>query len=98
MTTEDKFLEKVLVFVDRNGSIEDKISNPMSCSLKMSYASKDLKINMQAYSHCQGNGSCSAKVIYNGKVVYEASGGFTSTCHNVTAKVHKPGDWEKLIK
>lgn len=98
MASADSFMEKVLVFVDRNGTVEDKTSNPMSCSLKMSYASNDLKIKMHAYSHCQGNGSCSAKVTYKGKVVYEASGGFTSTCRNVTAKVHTSGDWEKLIK
>ena len=98
MASADSFMEKVLIFVDRNGVVESKTSNPMSSSLKMSYASGDLKIKMQAYSHCQGNGSCSAKVTYKDKVVYEASGGFTATCHNVIVKKYKPGDWEKIVK
>lgn len=97
MSKEDDFLLKVLVFVDRNGKIESKNSNPMSCSLQMAYDANDLKIKMSAYSHCQGNGSCGAKVTYKGKVVYDASGNFTTRPFNTTAKKHSPGNWEKLI-
>lgn len=93
----DKFLEDVMVFVDRNGSIDSKTSNPMSCSLKMTYKSKDLKITMSAYSHGMGNGSCGAVVIYKKEVVYEASGGFTARSNGVKTKTYKSGPWEKLI-
>lgn len=94
---DDKFLEKVLVFVDQNGTIEDKYSTPMSCSLKMKYEDKALKIKMHAYSHGMGNGSCSAKISYEHKVVYEASGCFTAAPFNTKVKKYVPGKWEKLM-
>jgi hypothetical protein len=94
----DKYLENVLVFVDRNGSIESKQSTPMSCSLQMKYDNGDLKVKMHAYSHGMGNGSCGATVTYKGEVVYEAAGSFTARPYSTKVKTHKPGPWEKLMK
>lgn len=93
----DKFMERVLVFVDRNGTLETKSGTPMSCSIKMSYNKDRLQINMHAYSHGMGNGSCGAEVTYKGTQVFKAYGGFTSTCHNVVATTFKRGDWEKIV-
>lgn len=94
----DKFLEKVLVFVDRNGIVLSKSSNPMSANLKMEYKKDELYIEMKAYAHCMGNGSCSATIKYKNKVVYNAGGSFTSSPFNTKVEVYKPGKWEKLIQ
>lgn len=94
----DQYLEDVLVFVDRNGYIVSKDSNPMSCSLHMEYDKSDLKVKMNAYSHCQGNGSCNATVTYKGKVVYQANGSFTSRPYNSAVTKYVPGAWEELMK
>jgi hypothetical protein len=94
----NKFMERVLVFVDRNGVVKSKNGTPMSSSLRMSYDVKDLKITMSAFAHGMGNGSCGAKVVYKGETVFDASGCFTSSPYNVKATIYKPGSWEKLIK
>lgn len=100
MSKDDKFLEQVLIFVDRNGVVLSKDSNPMSCSLKMSYQSKtpDLKIEMHAYAAAQGNGSCSAEVMYEGEIVYKASGCFTASPFKTKVEKYIPGEWEDLIQ
>lgn len=97
MKDDDKFLESVLVFVDRNGSIVSKQSTPMSCSLKMEYDTKDLKVTMSAYSHGMGNGSCNAVVTFGGKVVYKAAGSFTSSPYNVEVSKYESGAWERMM-
>ncbi len=94
---DDKFLEEVMVYVDRNGTVDDKHSTPMSCSLKMSYKQGDLSITMHAYAHGMGNGSCGATVKYKGKTVYSASGNFTSGPFNTKVSKYTPGAWEKLL-
>lgn len=96
MTKLDDLMDRVLVFVDRNGSLLVKDNNPMYCSIEMQYFHKGTNITMSVYSHCQGNGSCSAKVIHKGKVVFDASGCYTSSPFKVKADIYIPGDWERL--
>jgi hypothetical protein len=93
----NKFLENVLVFVDRNGTILDKHSTPMSTSLHMQYKQGDLDIDMHAFAHGMGNGSCSATITYQGEVVYQAGGSFTSSPYNVEVKKYSSGAWEQLM-
>jgi hypothetical protein len=93
----DKYLENVLVFVDRNGVVVDKHSTPMSSSLKMKYENGDLHVSMNAYAHGMGNGSCGATVKYKGKIVYKAAGSFTSSPYNTKVDKYVTGEWEKLM-
>lgn len=93
----DKYLEEVMVYVDRNGTVDSKHSTPMSSSLKMSYNQGDLSITMHAYAHGMGNGSCGATVKYKGKVVYSAGGKYTAGPFGTKVSKYVPGDWEKLL-
>jgi hypothetical protein len=93
----NKFLERVLVFVDRNGVVQAKDSSPMHSALSMSYKRGKLAIKMHATAYAQGNGSCGASVKYNGKTVFTAAGCFTSAPWDVVITTYKPGAWEKLI-
>lgn len=98
MSTEDKLLEDVLVFIDRRGSLDDKVSTPNSCSIKMSYKDDVFEMKMHAYSHGMGNGSCGATIKENGKVVFEGSGSFMSRPSGSKIKTQTSGAWEKKIK
>ena len=98
MKNPDKFLENVLVFVDRNGFIVNKQSTPMSCSLEMKYENGDLKAKMHAYAHGMGNGSCGATVTYKGETVFEGAGGFTARPFNSKINTYIPGEWERLMR
>lgn len=95
--TDDKFLEEVLVFVDRRGTIVEKFSGRMSTTLRMKYEQGDLSITMHAFAHGMGNGSCAATVTYQGKVVYDAAGHFTSSPYNTKVKTYHPGPWEQVM-
>lgn len=94
----DAFLERVLVFVDRNGRVKGKTSSPMHSALSMEYELGDLKIKMHASAFAQGNGSCGATVHYKGKKVYAAAGCYTAAPWDVEETVHEKGPWERLIK
>lgn len=93
----NKFLEKILIFVDREGVVESKNSTPNSSSLTMSYNSNGLQVDMHAFAHGMGNGSCSATVVYKGKTVYKGAGGFTSHPLSVKVENYVAGPWEKLM-
>lgn len=95
--SDDKYLENVLVFVDRNGTVVSKSGSPMSCSLEMSYDKGDLKVKMSAFAAGMGNGSCGATVTYKGKVAYKAHGSFTTRPFNTKVTKYEPGAWEKLM-
>lgn len=95
--SKDKFLEKVLVFVDRKGYVVSKESNPMSCNLHMQYEKGNLHVEISAYSHCMGNGSCSAIVKFKNKTVYRATSSFTCSPFNTKVHEYKSGAWEKLM-
>jgi hypothetical protein len=93
----NKFMEKVLVFVDRNGTVVSKSSTPMSCSLEMKYKGDDLSITMSVFAHGMGNGSCKAEVVYQGETVYQASGSYTSGPYHVQVQKYVPGPWKELM-
>jgi hypothetical protein len=98
MKNPDKFLEDVLVFVDRNGSIVSKQSGEMSCSLEMKYERGDLNVKMHAYAHGMGNGSCGATVTYKGEKVFHGAGSFTVRPYNSKIETYIPGEWEQLMR
>ena len=95
---KDKFVEKILIFVDRNGKVLDKHSTPLSASLVMRYDVEKLKINMHVYRHAMGNGSCVVEVRYKDKCVLKAGGLYVNTCRDVKFERYRSGKWEKLIK
>jgi hypothetical protein len=98
MNEQDKFLEKVLVFVDRNGEVKSKESTPFSSSLTMKYEDRDnLLIEMDVFANGFGNGSCRATITYEKKIVYRAKSNYTSSPFNTKEEVYIPGEWEKLI-
>jgi hypothetical protein len=93
----DDLMERVLVFVDRHGTILSKSSSRVSSSLEMQFKNKELDMYMYAMANGMGNGACSAKVKVKGKVVFDANGSYTSGPYHVIAKVYKPGDWESKL-
>ena len=93
----DKYLEDVLVFVDHRGTILEKHKAPTSTTLKMKYDKEGLFISMHTFAHGMGNGSCAATVIYQGQVVYKASGNFTTSTYNVEMETYHPGPWEQVM-
>lgn len=98
MKNANDFMNRVLVFVDRNGRVLSKFGTPMNAGLSMEYNLNGLTIKMDVYTHCQGNGSCSAKVKYKGKVVYKAAGQYMSGPFGVKVEKYVPGEWEGLLK
>ena len=70
----------------------------MHTALTMKYDAGDLSIKMHATAYAQGNGSCGARVKYRGKLVFAATGNFTTTPFNSEVTTYVPGAWEKLIK
>ncbi len=63
----------------------------------MEYKEGGLDIKMHANVYAQGNGSCSARISYKGKLVYDASGSYTAGPWGVKEHTHKKGAWEKLV-
>lgn len=97
MSKEDDRLMGVLKFVDKNGSVVSKHGTPVNSSLSMKYSDGPLKITMDVYVHCQGNGSCSAKVVYKSRTVYKAAGNFTTRPFNTEENIYIPGNWEDKL-
>lgn len=91
----DDLMLRVLVYVDRNGTVVSKDSSPNSASLQMKYKDQDYDIKMHAYANGMNNGSCGATVKYQHTVVFDAGGSYTSGPWGVKAKTYTPGKWEK---
>lgn len=94
---DDEYLKKVLIFVDRNGTVEDKSSSSHSASLKMKYEENGLHIEMYVCANGMGNGSCGATIKYRENIVYEAKGNYTSGPFNTEVTKYSTGVWESLI-
>src|SRR5208282_6383922 len=94
----DALMQRVLVFVDRNGEVVQKESSPMHSALEMKYRSRGgkLVIKMHVAAYAQGNGSCSAIVKHNGKTVFNGGGCYTAGPWDVEATTFKKGVWEKM--
>jgi len=98
MSDANSFMRSVLIFIDRNGTVIHKNSNPMLSQLSMKYDKQDLKAEMSVTAHAMGNGSCSAKIEFKGEIVYAANGNYTANPFNVKETVNKSGNWKSLIK
>jgi hypothetical protein len=93
----DKYMWKVLEYVDRNGTVLSKDSSPMHSSLAMSLKKGKLSAKISASAYAQGNGSCHAKIVYDGRRVFEAGGNYTAGPFNVAVSTYVPGSWEKTL-
>lgn len=94
MTPQDLAMQ-VAKFIDRNGRVLEKQSTPQSVHLKMVYETGDIKADLSAYQHAQGNGSTQVRVTVAGKEVFKASGdGF----QRFTKAFIDTGAWMNVLK
>ena len=92
------FAKTCLLFVDRNGTVLDKGSNPYSSFLRMDYKEPGLSMHIHCTQSPYGNGYCLVKATVNKKLVFEAEGGYIGGPYDLKIKTYVPGAWEKKIK
>lgn len=94
---QDKLMNSILSFIDRNGEVKGRHGTPLSGELQMTFKRGNIDMFMNVLEHVFSNGNCFARVKVAGKVVYDGEGNYIAGARNVVAKTYKPGAWEKLL-
>lgn len=88
----------IIKFIDRNGKIVDRGSNPYNSWLHMKYkignTEGEFKVQQSPYS----NGSAILEVKDSDKLVFKIIGNLGSALYNSKTEVFEHGDWENAFK
>lgn len=96
--TLDSVVDDVLKFVDKRGKVLFKDSSPVHSELSMKYSQDGIEAKIDVQVNVHGNGHCAVVVKQDRKVVFNATGNYTTGCFNATAKTNKDGTWRKKLK
>lgn len=89
-TTPSELCAKIAKFIDRNGKVLEKGSDPFNAYLRMEYIKGDMKATLNASQSPYSNGSTIVQVEVNGRNVLTGKGDMWLKFGTVDVE---PGEW-----
>ncbi len=92
----DVLVNRLLVFVDQNGTVISKSGSPMTAALAMEYRRRNLFIAFSVATSAISNGTVHLTVKQHDRTVFSATGNYLTEAFNCQTSRWIPGTWERL--